>query len=141
MSYHIIYDGNCNLCVTFTKLLSQYDRGELFNYVPMQDKATLARFNISEADCALGMILLDAQQSDRRWQGSAAAEEIARLLPMGEVFIAAYRAIPGMKWLGDSAYEQVRDNRYTWFGKTDATYYSEYSFSCDRESNCQSSDP
>lgn len=140
MSYHIIYDGNCNLCLTFTKLLAQYDRGKLFDYVPMQDEKTLAQFGISEADCALGMILIDANQSDRRWQGSAAAEEIARLLPMGEVFVAAYRAIPGMKWLGDSAYEQVRDNRYSWFGKTDTTYLSEYSFSCDRKSDCQNNE-
>ena len=44
--------------------------------------------------------------------------------------MAAYRSIPGMKWLGDKAYERVRDNRYGWFGKTDATYYSEYPFSC-----------
>ena len=75
-------------------------------------------------------ILIDGEQPEKRWQGSNAAEEIARLLPLGDVFIAAYRAIPGMKWIGDRSYEQVRDNRYNWFGKTNETYYSDYPFGC-----------
>ena len=136
MSYHVIYDGNCNLCVTFTKLLAQYDGGNMFDYIPMQDEATLKQFDISQEDCTLGMILIDSQQPQRRWQGSAAAEEIARLLPLGKALVSAYRAIPGIKWLGDSTYEQIRDNRYNWFGKTDATYYSEYGFGCNKDS-CQ----
>jgi predicted DCC family thiol-disulfide oxidoreductase YuxK len=130
MSYHVVYDGNCNLCVTFTKLLEQFDRGELFDYIPMQDTATLQQFEITERDCNLGMILIDGNQPEKRWQGSNAAEEIVKLLPLGDAFIAAYRSIPGMKWLGDTTYEQVRDNRYSWFGRTDTTYYSSYPFGC-----------
>jgi predicted DCC family thiol-disulfide oxidoreductase YuxK len=65
----------------------------------------------------MGMILIDGNTPERRWQGSDAAEEIGRILPGGEVFVAAYRAMPGMKWMGDRVYEQVRDNRYTLFGK------------------------
>lgn len=134
MNYHVIYDGNCNLCVTFTKLLAQFDRGQIFDYVPMQDEATLEQFDITAKDCQMGMILIDGKQPTRRWQGSSAAEEIGRLLPLGDAFVAAYRSIPGMKWIGDRTYEQVRDNRYSWFGKTDSTYYSDYPFGCNDES-------
>ena len=130
MSYHVIYDGNCNLCVTFAKLLAQFDRGKIFSYTPMQNKAVLTQFGITAEDCNLGMILIDRDRPTQRWQGSSAAEEIARLLPLGDTFIAAYRSIPGMKWFGDRAYEEVRDNRYSWFGKTDSTYYSDYPFGC-----------
>ena len=130
MRYHVIYDGNCNLCVTFTKLLAQFDRGQLFDYIPMQDETTLKEFGITEEDCNLGMILIDRAQPEIRWQGSNAAEEIARLLPLGDAFVSAYRAIPGMKWIGDRSYEQIRNNRYSWFGKTDKTYYSDYPFGC-----------
>ena len=130
MKYHIIYDGNCNLCVTFTQLLEQFDQGNIFNYIPMQNESALARFNITPEDCQMGMILIDGSQPDRRWQGSNAAEEIANLLPLGKVFIAAYRALPGMKSIGDRAYEQIRDNRYNWFGKRESTYYSAYPFGC-----------
>lgn len=130
MKYHVIYDGNCNLCVTFTQLLETFDRGSIFDYTPMQDEVTLRRFGIDADACKMGMILIDGNNLERRWQGSDAAEEIVRLLPMGEVFIATYRALPGMKWFGDRTYEQVRDNRYEWFGKRDSTYHSTYPIGC-----------
>ena len=130
MQYYVIYDGNCNLCVTFTQLLEQFDQGNIFNYIPMQNEPTLAQFNITSQDCKMGMILIDATQPNRRWQGSNAAEEIANLLPLGKAFIAAYRALPGMKNIGDKAYEQIRDNRYQWFGKRESTYNSAYPFGC-----------
>lgn len=139
MQYHVIYDGNCNLCVTFTKLLEQFDKGKIFNYIPMQNKSALAEFNITPEDCEMGMILIDSKQIDRRWQGSNAAEEIANLLPLGNVFIATYRALPGMKDLGDKAYEQIRDNRYNWFGKREKTYNSVYPFGCNSSQQCENS--
>jgi predicted DCC family thiol-disulfide oxidoreductase YuxK len=98
----------------------------------MQDQQTLKRFNITPADCELGMILINATQPTQRWQGSAAAEEIGRLLPAGKVFVEAYRALPGVKWVGDRLYEQVRDNRYTLFGKRSTLYQSNYA-SCESE--------
>lgn len=130
MKYHVVYDGKCNLCSTFAQLLEQFDRGSIFDYIPMQDEKTLAEFNITPQDCEAGMILIDGNQPEQRWQGSAAAEEITRLLPLGDALIAAYRAIPGMKWIGDRSYEQIRDNRYNWFGKRKDIYNSTYSFGC-----------
>lgn len=125
--YHIVYDGNCNLCVNLVKFLENLDRGQRFRYVPMQNQPALAAFDITPEDCELGMILIDAAQPSRRWQGSDAAEEIGRLLPNGSLFVEAYRALPGMKWLGDRVYEQVRDHRYTLFGKRTTTYETAYS--------------
>jgi len=115
--YQVVYDSKCNLCSNFAQLLKQFDRETTFTYMPMQDRAALADYGIATADCEAGMILIDVQNPTRRWQGSEAAEEIARLLPLGDVFIATYRAIPGMKWLGDRSYEQIRDHRYEWFGQ------------------------
>lgn len=125
-SFYVIYDGNCNLCVNLVKLLEVLDRGDRFQYAPMQDEALLSQLGISAADCEKGMILIDAVQPDRRWQGSDAAEEIGRLLPAGELFVQTYRALPGLKWSGDRLYEQVRDNRYTLFGKRNTTYQPTY---------------
>lgn len=136
MVYHIIYDGNCNLCSTFTQLLANFDQGNIFDYIPMQDEVTLKQFHITPEDCEMGMILIDGNHPKRRWQGSDAAEEIVNLLPLGQAFIVAYRSLPGMKWLGDKTYEQVRDNRYNWFGKRDKTYQSPYPFGCDEKDNC-----
>ncbi|NET62735.1 MAG: DUF393 domain-containing protein [Symploca sp. SIO2E6] len=130
MKYLVIYDGDCNLCSTFTQLLQQFDQGRLFNYSPMQDQETLKQWGITPQDCEMGMILLDEQTPSQKWQGSDAAEEITRLLPAGHLFINAYRAIPGMKWLGDRAYEQIRDNRYNWFGRRSSTYQASRPFGC-----------
>ena len=117
MKYHVVFDGKCNLCTNFAQLLKQFDRENIFAYISMQNESTLADFGITPSDCEAGMILINANQPSKRWQGSEAAEEITRLLPMGELFINAYRAIPGMKWIGDRSYEQIRDNRYQWFGE------------------------
>lgn len=126
MNYYVIYDGNCNLCVTLVQVLENLDRGSLFRYVPMQDEENLSQWKITASDCNMGMILIDAHNPEQRWQGSDAAEEIGRLLPLGKIFVDTYRALPGMKWTGDRVYEQVRDNRYTLFGKRSSTYNSAY---------------
>ena len=137
MKYHVVFDGNCNLCVTFTQLLEKFDQGKLFDYIPMQDELSLKQFNITAADCEMGMILLDGANPQNRWQGSNAAEEIVNLLPIGEVFIKVYRSLPGVKVFGDRAYEQIRDNRYNWFGKRDSTYKTVYPFGCKPEQKRQ----
>jgi predicted DCC family thiol-disulfide oxidoreductase YuxK len=123
MDYHVIYDGDCNLCVTFIKLLGQFDSEQQFDAVPMQDQAALQRFGMTEQDCQMGIILIEAKIPENRWQGTVAVEEIVRLLPMGKVFIEVYRFLPGGKWIGDRTYEQIRDNRYTLFGKRNETYF------------------
>lgn len=135
MLYHVIYDGNCNLCSNLVQLLENLDRGERFSYIPMQDEAKLAQLNITPEDCLMGMILIDVNQPQRRWQGSDAAEEIGNILPGGELFVKAYRGMPGLKWAGDRIYEQVRDNRYQLFGKRDQTYESNYP-SCFGNNQC-----
>ena len=130
MSYIVIYDGNCNLCVTLVQVLENIDKGQLFEYIPMQNLEVLHQFSITAEDCEMGMILINQNAPENRWQGSDAAEEIGRLLPAGDVFVSAYRALPGAKWMGDRFYEQIRDNRYTIFGKRSTTYNSAYPVGC-----------
>ena len=137
MNYHVIYDGNCNLCVSLVQQLENLDKGQLFDYISMQEEDALKQFCITSQDCEMGMILIDAKTPERRWQGSDAAEEIGRLLPIGNVFVDAYRSLPGMKWIGDRVYEQVRDNRYSWFGKRSTTYKSAYPVGCNASQSCQ----
>lgn len=139
MMYHVIYDGNCNLCVNLVKFLEQLDQGRQFRYAPMQNQAVLDQFGVMPQTCELGLILIAVDDPSQRWQGSAAAEEIGRLLPAGSGFVNAYRAIPGLKGLGDRFYEQIRDNRYQLFGKRDVTYQSTYPV-CTTESD-ESDDP
>jgi len=96
INYYVIYDGNCHLCVSLVQLLETLDQGKIFRYIPMQDEQAIAQWEITPQGCELGMILIDANEPQRRWQGSDAAEEIGRLLPVGSVFVDAYRALPGV---------------------------------------------
>lgn len=126
MPYLVIYDGLCNLCATGVQLLEQLDRGRQFCYAPMQDASTLAQWGIPPEQVELGMILIDLEHPECRWQGSAAIEQIAALLPSGEVWLALYRNFPGLKFLGDLGYKQIRDHRYEWFGCRNTLYLSAY---------------
>ncbi|MEB3830465.1 thiol-disulfide oxidoreductase DCC family protein [Phormidium sp. CCY1219] len=135
MNYLVIYDGDCNLCTNLVQGLENLDKGDRFSYIPMQDEETLAQLEITPQECEGGMILIDSDRLERRWQGSDAAEEIGSLLPGGNLFVNAYRSLPGMKWMGDRVYEQIRDNRYQLFGKRENTYQSAYSGNCHTCSN------
>ncbi|MEO0396155.1 MAG: DCC1-like thiol-disulfide oxidoreductase family protein [Cyanobacteria bacterium P01_A01_bin.137] len=124
--YFVIYDGDCNLCTTLVQWLEWLDRGQRFRYGSMQDTEMLQQFNVTAADCELGMLLIDEANPTQRWQGSDAAEEIGARLPAGQLFVAAYRGLPGLKRSGDRLYAFVRDNRYRLFGRRDSTYESDY---------------
>ncbi len=126
MRYTVIYDGDCNLCSNLVQLLETIDRGNKFHYISMQDQAGLEPYEITAEDCEAGMILLDQENRNLRWQGADAAEEIGRSLPLGHLFVTAYRSLPGVKALGDGVYGQVRDNRYDWFGRRRENYRSRY---------------
>jgi predicted DCC family thiol-disulfide oxidoreductase YuxK len=126
MMYCVIYDSHCNLCTNLVRWLEAVDRGQRFQYLPMQNQAGLAQYGIAPADCEAGMILVDQQNPTRRWQGSNAAEEIGRLLPMGQLLVDAYRALPGAKQAGDQLYGYVRDHRYELFGQRAQPYQSAY---------------
>lgn len=123
-NFLVIYDGNCNLCSGLVQGLEQIDGGTRFCFAPMQDEVTLRTFSVTPTDCEAGMWLIRLSQPTCRWQGSAAAEEIGRLLGWSAPLIDLYRHLPGVKALGDRTYEQVRDHRYAWFGRRSQTYWS-----------------
>ena len=124
--YCVIYDGDCNLCTTLVQWLEWLDQGQRFRYVSMQDSEMLQQFNVTADDCELGMLLINEDTPTQRWQGSDAAEQIGAILPIGALFVAAYRGLPGLKRGGDRLYAFVRDNRYRLFGRRSTTYQSAY---------------
>lgn len=124
--YCVIYDGHCNLCVNLVRVLEAVDQGQRFQYVPMQDEAALTPFGLTPADGEAGMILIDLAQPTRRWQGSEAAEEIGRQMPLLQGLVAAYRALPGAKPTGDRVYAYIRDHRYQLFGQRADRYQPAY---------------
>ena len=137
--YYVIYDGSCNLCANLVRALESLDQGQRFRYIPMQDDITLGQLGVTPQACQMGMILIDMDNPQQRWQGSNAAEEIGRLLPISQPIVSAYLAIPGLKSAGDRLYEQVRDNRYQLFGKRSQVYQSAYPASPLEDNNARQS--
>ncbi len=126
VTYAVIYDGNCNLCVNWVRLLEQLEQGQRFAYVPMQDSPQLEQWGITPADCNAGMIFIDITNPSQRWQGSSAAEAIAEQFPLSKPLVDLYRALPALKSAGDRLYVQIRDNRYDWFGGRSESYWSRH---------------
>lgn len=134
--YLVVYDGRCNLCSNLVQVLERLDQGQRFQYLPMQATAALADWQITPEDCEQGMILVSMADRNQRWQGSDAAEEISRLLPVGNGFVAAYRAVPGLKGVGDRFYAWIRDHRYQVFGQRPELYTSDLPPQIDCDSHC-----
>ncbi|MCS7031230.1 MAG: DCC1-like thiol-disulfide oxidoreductase family protein [Gloeomargarita sp. SKYG116] len=120
--YLIIYDGRCQLCSGWAAALYNIERGRWLRYLPMQDEAALRQWGVAPDDCQQGMILIDTHQPERRWQGTAALEQLASFIPGVAPLVAVYRQIPGLKALGDACYAQIRDHRYEWFGERPDVY-------------------
>jgi predicted DCC family thiol-disulfide oxidoreductase YuxK len=128
--YLVIYDGRCNLCSNLVQALERLDQGQRFQYLPMQSPE-IQRWEITPERCEQGMILISLRDPIQRWQGSEAAEEISRLFPVGRDLIAAYRALPGLKTVGDRIYAWIRDNRYSLFGQRSQLYTSSQPPACE----------
>ncbi len=120
--YVIIYDGLCHLCCAGVQAVAALDRGHLFTYIPMQDEAALAAWDLTPLTCAEGMLLLEQNHPYRRWQGSAAVEQLVSLVPGLAPWVEGYRHLTALKSLGDACYAQIRDHRYDWFGRRETVY-------------------
>lgn len=120
--YLIIYDGRCQLCSGWVAALYKLEGGRWLSYLPMQDEAALAQWGITPVTCQQGVILIDQNRPERRWQGTAALEQLASLLPGVAPVVAAYQRLPGLKAIGDACYVQIRDHRYEWFGERSEVY-------------------
>ncbi|MDY7023399.1 MAG: DCC1-like thiol-disulfide oxidoreductase family protein [Cyanobacteriota bacterium] len=110
MSYYLIHDPNCPTCGPFIQLLQSYDRGQLFTCISLENQERLAEFGLTLEECKQkGLILINTNNLSQRWYGSEAIEEVVNVLPMGQLLIATYRAMPGAKPIGDRVYVTLKD--------------------------------
>jgi predicted DCC family thiol-disulfide oxidoreductase YuxK len=91
MTYNVIYDGNCNLCVTLVQFLENLDKGQLFQYIPMQDKRLESLWNTPQ-DCEMGDDLIDGDQVRDDGRVAMQLKKLA-FVPMGSAFVDASIAL------------------------------------------------
>lgn len=112
----ILFDGVCNLCNTFVKLIIKIDNDKIFKFLPQQSvKANelFKRFNF-QFDILETVILI---KNDQIFTHSHALLEIFRSLNYPWKLLYLLKFIP--KYFRNRIYIFVASNRYTWFGKKD----------------------
>lgn len=104
----LIYDGECGLCQQAVELLRRWDREQVLRFVPFQDGAAVARFDIALPALAAAMHLV--LPDGRVYAGADAVPELLRLLP-GKRWLAPLFRIPGVLPVARRVYARIAAHR------------------------------
>jgi predicted DCC family thiol-disulfide oxidoreductase YuxK len=104
----LIYDGECGLCRQAVDLLRRWDREQVLRFVPFQDGAAVARFQIELPALAAAMHLV--LPDGRVYAGADAVPELLRILP-GKGWLAPLFRVPGVLPIARRAYAWIARRR------------------------------
>lgn len=113
----VVFDGVCNLCNGFVKLLISIDKKAVFRFLPLQSGKT-KHISALKEKCSdpvrdfSTVILLEGDQSSEK---SDAVMQISTYLPWPWRGLQYFRFLP--KKIRDAMYDFIARNRYRWFGK------------------------
>jgi len=113
----ILFDGVCNFCRAWVRLVIRHDPEARFRFAPLQSPAgrqLLARHGL-RAEEIDSVVLI---QDETVFTKSDAALRIVGALPGGWRLLGVFRAIPRAG--RDRVYAFIARNRYRWFGRTEA---------------------
>ena len=105
----LIYDGECGICQHAVTLLRRWDREHVLSYVPFQDSAAVARFEIALPALAAAMHLVFPDA--RVYAGADAVPELLRLFPGKRWLVPLFR-IPGVLPIARRVYAWVAGRRH-----------------------------
>ena len=109
--YTVVYDGDCRVCQRSIDALSKWDVDHTFEMVASQAPEVPKRFPWI-APQAFGESIQVIRNSDNKtWQGAAAVEELARVLPRGKLFSWLF-AIPFARPVAEKLYRWFAVNRH-----------------------------
>ncbi len=116
----LIYDGYCNMCVSFVKTLELYHKQsntehpiEMIPYQKAEDVINTYQLNRDELENAFHFITTDGHV----FKAGAAIDQLANIYPilkLGSGFFTTQ--------LGESVYSLIAQNRYSIFGCQDECY-------------------
>jgi predicted DCC family thiol-disulfide oxidoreductase YuxK len=113
----VLYDGTCGLCSRSVQLILRHDRRGRFRFAALQSdtgRALLERHGLP-VDQLDSVVLVEGGRAFTR---SRAALRIARRMDAPWPALAALSIVP--RPVADFVYGRVADNRYRWFGRTEA---------------------
>ena len=113
----VLFDGVCNLCNGAVQFIIRHDKKNIFMFASLQSEVgrkILEQYNFP-LDELNSFILIENNKAYTRSTGALrVAKKLNGLWPLLYGFII----IP--KFIRDSIYNWVAENRYKWFGKKDA---------------------
>lgn len=122
MAHLFLYDGVCGLCNAAVRFLIRRDRRERFRFAPLQGAlaaATLRRHGRDPSRLDAVLVLADAgTERERLLCGARAALFALRQLGGAWRVFGLLESLP--EPLLETAYRFVANNRYRWFGRSDA---------------------
>ena len=107
--YTVVYDGTCKVCTRLSNVLRHWDKGRL-EVVASQSPGVMARFPWIPARAYIEALQLVGPGGET-WQGSAAIEQLLKILPRGRLISWVFQ-IPFIRTLADRFYRWFARNRY-----------------------------
>ncbi|MBL6876494.1 MAG: thiol-disulfide oxidoreductase DCC family protein [Chitinophagales bacterium] len=113
----IVFDGVCNLCNSSVQWVLKYDKNARFSFASLQGEfgQNLLKQNALDPKTFHSFILLEG---DQLYTQSTAALRVAK--KMSFPFFLLYPFILVPKFIRDTIYDYIANNRYKWFGKTES---------------------
>ena len=109
-SWTLVYDGQCDVCGRFVRVLERWDRRNEIEIVPSQNPDVTARFPWIPAEAYADAIQLIGP-GGRTTQGAEAIEALLGILPRGRMLGWIFK-LPFVGWLADKLYRWFARNRY-----------------------------
>lgn len=109
-SHTLVYDGQCRICQRAVAAIRSMDPGGAIEIVASQESGVRERFRAIPSaafDEAMQLVARDGTT----WSGSAAIEELLRVLPRTRWFAPMFH-IPLVRALADQIYRWVARNRH-----------------------------
>ncbi len=106
----LVYDGQCDVCGRFVRIVERWDRRKEIELLPSQNPYVPARFPWIPAEAYADAMQLIGP-SGRTTQGAAALEELLGILPKGRMLAWIFK-LPFVGWLADKLYRWFARNRY-----------------------------
>ncbi|MBK9478254.1 MAG: DUF393 domain-containing protein [Bacteroidetes bacterium] len=114
-SYSIlIFDGECNLCNTWVKLVLRFDKKQRFKFCSLQSEIgrKLIGDKISLETLPVTVVLIE---NEKLYTHSTAALRVVQQLAFPVSMLVVFKIIPVK--VRDGIYNWIARNRYKWFGK------------------------
>ncbi len=110
----LIYDAECQLCVSAKEVLKRWDSQRKFRFLPFQDPEAFSLVpDLPKIACLDAMRIID--QEGRVSIGIDALRAILLLLPGGFIIASLFR-LPGVYFVAENIYCWIAKNRYRLLG-------------------------